>query len=111
MVVPFVDLTLANGSYWGGPEEEFAAWSCVRALLESTIPKVWQNGLYDLQYLSRMGIRPRANREDTMLLHHSLFPEMQKGLGFLGSIYCGESEWKSRRRKRPSEPGGEKKDE
>jgi hypothetical protein len=29
-----------------------------------------------------------------MLLHHSLFPEMLKGLGFLGSIYTNEQSWK-----------------
>ena len=29
-----------------------------------------------------------------MLLHHSLFPELQKGLGFLGSIYTNEASWK-----------------
>jgi hypothetical protein len=29
-----------------------------------------------------------------MLLHHALYPEMQKGLGFLGSIYSNEPAWK-----------------
>jgi hypothetical protein len=33
--------------------------------------------------------------DDTMLLHHALFPEMLKGLGFLGSIYADTPEWKS----------------
>jgi len=54
----------------------------------------YQNGLYDLQYILRMGLRPANCQADTMLLHHSLFPELQKGLGFLGSIYTNEASWK-----------------
>ena len=34
-----------------------------------------------------------------MLLHHALYPEMLKGLGFLGSIYSEEIAWKSMRTK------------
>jgi hypothetical protein len=41
-----------------------------------------------------MGLRPANVAEDTMLLHHSLFPELPKGLGFLGSIYTNEASWK-----------------
>lgn len=74
--------------------EEVHFWKLVKKILESEIPKVFQNGLFDLQYLLRMGIRPRALREDTMLLAHSLFPELPKGLGFLGSIYTNEAAWK-----------------
>ena len=100
LVVPFVDLQHPSGSYWPTRGAELSAWAAVRALLESSIPKVFQNGLYDLQYIFRMGLRPQACLEDTMLLHHSLFPEMLKGLGFLGSIYTQESSWKLMRRPR-----------
>jgi hypothetical protein len=31
---------------------------------------------------------------DTMLLHHAMYPELPKSLGFLGSIYTNESAWK-----------------
>ena len=96
--VPFVDLGHPSGSYWSTPDEELQAWHWVQMLLESGIPKVGQNFLYDLQYITRMGIAPRACLEDTMLLHHSLFPEMQKGLGFLGSVYTDESSWKMLRK-------------
>jgi hypothetical protein len=27
-------------------------------------------------------------------LHHALFPELPKSLGFMGSIYTNESSWK-----------------
>ena len=58
--------------------------------------KIFQNGLYDLQYLS-MICTPRACSEDTMIAHHSLYTELRKGLGFLGSIYANVPSWKSMR--------------
>ncbi len=90
---------LTGGSYWGDESHELRAWACVRALLESPIPKIFQNGLFDITYLSRLGFRPRNVKHDTMLLHHALFPEMQKGLGFLGSVYTNEAAWKLLRRR------------
>jgi uracil-DNA glycosylase len=110
LVVPFVDLTKPTGSYWPTLENEWRAWQCVKTLLESPVPKLWQNGVYDLQYIMRMGLRPRACAEDTMLLHHSLWPEMQKGLGFLSSVYTNESSWKLMRKDKSKEEG-EKADE
>jgi uracil-DNA glycosylase len=108
IVVPLVDLSLASGSYWPSLGDELAAWQCVRALLESNVPKVFQNGLYDLMYILPLGIRVNNCTDDTMLLHHSLFPELKKGLGFLGSIYTSEASWKLMRRRRPDT---EKRDE
>lgn len=99
LVVPF----FVNGyqHYWQHPGEELRAWQIVKELLESPVPKLGQNLLYDLQYLMKMSIRPRACMQDTMLLHHSHYPEMQKGLGFLGSIYTNEASWKLMARKKP----------
>ena len=37
---------------------------------------------------------------DTMLLHHSLQPEMLKGLGFLASVYADEGAWMEMRTKK-----------
>lgn len=110
LVVPFVDLTHPSGCYWPTKSAELEAWWSVRALLECSIPKVFQNGMYDLQYILRMGLRPKACEHDTMLLHHSLYPEMLKGLGFLGSIYSDEASWKLMR-KRKSNDLGVKRDE
>lgn len=108
LVIPFIDKSKPAWSYWQTEREEIAAWACVAALLESRIPKCFQNGMYDLQYILPTGIRPRALDEDTMLLHHSLFPEMLKGLGFMGSIYTSEVSWKLMRKKKPD---SEKRDE
>lgn len=108
IVIPFVDKRKPSWSYWEDPKVERAAWEQVALLLESPVPKVGQNFIYDLQYITRMGIRPRNCLHDTMLLHHSIFPEIQKGLGFLGSIYTNEAAWKLLRKRKADT---EKKDE
>ena len=96
-------------SYWNF-EEEREFWNLCFDLLESEIPKVGQNFLYDIQYLLKAGCRPKACTEDLMLLHHALYPELQKGLGFLGSIYTNEPAWKLMRRSRQGSDS-EKRDE
>lgn len=92
MVVPFWGQH--QGSYWPTAEEEVGARKECLRLLRSPIPKVMQNGLYDLQYLWLEGLRPENCDGDTMLLHHSLYPELPKGLGFLGAAYTNEVAWK-----------------
>lgn len=93
-VIPFIDFGKPSWSYWDNVGDERLAWQCVERLCRSSASKIAQNGLYDLQYIMKMGIMPANCTEDTMLLHHSLFPELQKGLGFLGSIYSSEPAWK-----------------
>ena len=103
MVVPFWDRE-KGGNYWPSAVLEKDARNVVRSLLENpNIIKIFQNGLYDLQYLMKEGYRPRSCLEDTMLYHHALYPEMQKGLGFLGSVYTSEPAWKTMRGKKITE--------
>ena len=99
LVIPFIDERKANWSYWSTVDEEIAAWKLTNRALSTTVPKIFQNGIFDLAYLLRAGFRPAACKDDTMLLHHSLYPEMLKGLGFLGSIYSQELAWKQMRTK------------
>lgn len=80
-------------SYWEY-EEEVAVWKMIKRLLEDGIDLVFQNGVYDIQYLLRMSIRPNTCRDDTMLAWHSLFPELRKSLGFIGSVLTDEAAWK-----------------
>src|SRR5208282_328972 len=68
LVIPFIS-DLSGTSYWSTPDDELRAWYCVKRLLESDIPKVGQNFLFDLQYIQRLGIRPKNCLHDTMLLH------------------------------------------
>ncbi len=84
-------------NYWPTPQSEVAAWSYVRRWLErGDLIKVGQNFLYDLQYLMHL-CSPVNCSEDTMLLHHSMFSELPKSLGFLGSVYANTPSWKSMR--------------
>lgn len=96
LAIPFwVEGTTPN--YWPTSDAEKTAWSFVRKWMERPdLVKVFQNGLYDLQYLQKI-CSPRACTEDTMLMHHSLFSELNKGLGFLGSIYANVPSWKMMR--------------
>lgn len=99
IVVPFVDPSQPDGNYWRTKKEEVEAWRWVARLCK-TFPTFGQNFIYDMHYLWRtMGIQCPLMCDDTMLLHHSLQPEMEKGLGFLGSIYTDEPAWKFMRTK------------
>jgi len=95
IVIPFVDPRKPNASFWSTPEQEQAAWSFVRRVLALRCRKTFQNGLYDVHFLRRSyGIVVENWEDDTMLLHHSLQPESEKGLAFLGSVYTNEASWK-----------------
>lgn len=100
LVVPFDDPRRPGRSYWSTKVTELAAVNFVREILEDTrIRKLFQNGLYDIAFLWRSyGIKVFGASEDTMLLHHALQPESLKGLGFLGSIYTDEGNWKQMRK-------------
>lgn len=92
IVLPFFCHSGAN--YWQTKADELAVWGIVRRWL-ATYPTVYQNGLYDMGYLWRVyGLPAPLNAEDTMLKHHALQPEMEKGLGFLASLYTDEPSWK-----------------
>ena len=89
-----------SGRYWASPADELAAWDCVGRILASPAEKVFQNGMFDLSWLwSRIGLAVSNCRHDTMLLQHAHYPELQKGLGYLGSLYTDEPAWKLMRSK------------
>lgn len=83
--------------YWSA-SDEVVAWKWVRHWIEKAdLAKVLQNGMYDAMYFMAHGMRLRGFTEDTLLQHHSLFCELRKGLGFLGSIYANVGSWKQMR--------------
>jgi uracil-DNA glycosylase len=92
LVVPFWSKAKSNGNYWPSLEEELKAWDYVRKWCMK--PGVFQNGMYDVHRLWRTYGIPTNPVEDTMLMHHTLQPEMEKGLAFLGTIYTDEASWK-----------------
>ena len=91
--IPFVDEK--GGSYWKTAEEEAEAWRLVRDICASPARKLLQNGLYDAVWLwTQWGI-PLVNYcEDTRLAHHALYPELPKGLRFMGAMWENEQDWK-----------------
>lgn len=95
LVVPFYDPTKRDGNYWPDLGTEMRAWEWVRRMCALRKRIVFQNGMYDMHFLwRRYGIPTPHAEHDTMLLHHALQPEMEKGLGFMGSIYTDEASWK-----------------
>lgn len=97
IVIPFHDPRKPGRSYWPSAELERQCWELIREVLEDqSIPKLFQNGLYDIAFIWRsVGIQVLGASEDTMLLHHALQPESLKGLGYLGSIYGSHGPWKA----------------
>ena len=111
LVVPFFTEAHTDGNYWRTAREEFLAWSWVRRVLKLDKKLCGQNYLYDIQYFWReMGLPNPSFTDDTMLMHHSLQPEMKKGLGFLASIYTDELSWKFMHKKHSADRSGKKED-
>lgn len=95
----FIDDKARANSFWPTLADEIAAWNWVKRIC--ALPKriVGQNFLYDLKSLwTYYGIKVPSATDDTMLLHHAMQPEMEKGLNFLGSIYANEPSWKYMRK-------------
>lgn len=101
IVIPFNDSRKLGRNYWPTQQIELQVWQVIREILaDEKIPKLFQNGMYDIAFLWRAyGLKVKNASEDTMLLHHALQPESLKGLGFLGSIYTDEGSWKQMRQK------------
>lgn len=96
--IPFVDPRKPDRSYWNYADERIV-WRLLRNLLvhrnrTGTVKIIGQNFLYDAQHLHKATLNIASIDDDTMLMHHAMFPEMKKGLGFLGSIYTNELSWK-----------------
>lgn len=98
-VVPFYDRRYPDNNYWRSESDEIRAMKVVWKVLRSRkTVKVMQNGAYDLQWTWKQFRTPFYNwGVDTTLAHHALYPEMDKNLGFLGSIYTTEPSWKMMR--------------
>lgn len=100
LVVPFDDGRSKNRSYWASSKDESTVYRIVKEICgDHSIPKLFQNGLYDIAFLWRAyGIKTYGFAEDTMLNQHALQPESLKGLGYLGSLYTSEGPWKNERK-------------
>jgi hypothetical protein len=98
IVIPFPYPGRSTRAYWPNAITEAKVWLVIRNILRGSTPKTFQNGLYDIAFLWRSARMKVYNAEhDTMLLHHALQPESLKGLGYLGSVYTDEGNWKQMR--------------
>lgn len=74
-----------------GPSRDYqdrgSSYRVIKEILESKIPKVNQNIKYDWTVLEQYGMDVKNIVGDTMLMAHTIYPEFEKGLGFLNSIY------------------------
>lgn len=85
-----------SGNHWT-EDEEIVLWKAITGVLENpNIRKLFQNGIFDMHFLAtQCGIVVAPPIEDSMMAHSVMYPEMLKGLAFLGSMYCGAQEyWK-----------------
>lgn len=77
------------------PEEWHKLWLAIAAVMENPeIKKVAQNGIFELLYLSRYGIRFEGMIHDTMWAMKFLYPELEKGLHNVGRIFTRFPYWK-----------------
>jgi DNA polymerase I-like protein with 3'-5' exonuclease and polymerase domains len=93
---PEIAMSVPIANSWN-EQDETQIWLAIQQVLgNSKSIKVGQNLSFDIHFLlTRCGVVVRGEIQDTMIGHSILFPELPKGLGFLGSIYCGSQEfWK-----------------
>ena len=78
-------------------EEEVYLWKLVAELLENpNITKIGQNLMFDCSFLAlKNRIIVKGPIKDTMIGHSILYPDFEKGLGFLASIYTDVEYWKN----------------
>lgn len=97
--IPITDSRKSDWNYWSAEDEAYAI-KVVKTICENpSIKKGLQNGVYDIQYLWAVwNIRTMGFDDDSMIMHHSLYSELPKSLGFMGSVYTNEASWKLMRR-------------
>jgi DNA polymerase len=92
-VIPFYAKHQPDHCYWSF-DDEIKVRRAIQQVLVCPAPKLFQNGLYDIQYIRKEKWKILNMDEDTMILQHALYPELPKSLGFLGSIHTNEAAWK-----------------
>ena len=97
--IPITDSRKPDWSYWSYFDEIYAVNVIKRICENSSIKKRLQNGVYDIQYLwHTWHIKTMGFEDDSMIMHHVLYSELPKSLGFMGSVYTNEASWKLMRK-------------
>jgi DNA polymerase len=88
LCIPFLTFGNESGSYWSQEEEVAIVLLLREVLTHPQVKVIWQNGLYDLQYICRYwGFIPNFSY-DTMLAQHVMFAILPKDLSFISSLHC-----------------------
>lgn len=77
-----------------GAEAFLELWRAIARVLEGPSEKIMQNGIYEILYAARYGIRIRNFGWDTMVAQKFLWPEFDKGLDNVGRFYTRQPYWK-----------------
>lgn len=89
--IPFASIGSAH--YWTELQELELFSLCWELLLHKNVKHIGQNYSYDMQYFWRNMLLQVAPSMDTMIQGHVMFSTMEKGLGFLSSLYCKQHYW------------------
>lgn len=94
---PFWDPSRLGQSYWATPEEERAALAICAALCAiAGLPKITQNGCYDMAWLwTNFGIVLTGPVWDIRLMHFGMFPELPHNLAEMASTWMMIPPWKA----------------
>lgn len=84
--IPLISLECPGGFY-SLEQEGRLIWLLYRILTHRNCKTVGQNFSYDTQYIFRAWHFLASHVEDTMIMQHTLYPGMEKGLGFLSSLH------------------------
>lgn len=69
------------------PPSSRKAYEAYKALLGSDVPKIWQNAMFDVVALARIGIETRNVKHDTMIAWHSCWTDLgEKSLEVISSV-------------------------
>ena len=85
-VIPFYDEFATGGCFWDSLDDHAVAWSVVRDINDSNVPKSMQNGAYDCSYFIRDAAPARNYLYDSMIMWWSLYMELPKSLDFISSV-------------------------
>lgn len=97
--IPITDGRKPDWNYWSKEEEVSVVLMLKRICENPAIKKELQNGVYDIQYLWWVyNIKVLGFDDDSMIMFHSLYSELPKSLGFMGSVYTNEASWKLMRK-------------
>lgn len=93
-VVAFWNFSKPGYNEWSEDDELEIWWQLRLLMADRRVTKLAHNAVYDLTYCHVHGIPVNGTVDDSMLKAHSWQIEWQKGLGYLGSLYCNERSWK-----------------